>query len=308
VQFCPATGTITISGTGAMADYSYGTAPWYAYRNYITSVAIGAGVTHIGSLAFYNCNNLTAVSCAATTPPTRGDMPFGYSSYSITLTVPCKMAYLTWESVSKIVGTASDCPPCISLPADSGLTVQLCSTGALSISGTGVITSSTLQSVRSYITTVVIAEGVTGIGASTFYDCYYLTSVSLPSTVTSIGEWAFYYCESLTAISCAATTAPSVSSDAFYGMSSDVTLTVPCASAYVAAPGWTIIGNIASTQGGCPAIACQTIAVGSNLSASWCPATGTLSLTGSGAMADYTSSSLAPWAGSAYLKTLSNAK
>lgn len=45
--------------------------------------------------------------------------------------------------------------------------------------------------------TVIIPEGVTGIGVSTFEDCAMLTSVSIPSTVTSIGANAFKGCELL---------------------------------------------------------------------------------------------------------------
>ena len=53
--------TLTISGTGAMADYSWGTAPWYSYRSQIDSVSI-SGVTSIGNAAFYNCSGLTSVT------------------------------------------------------------------------------------------------------------------------------------------------------------------------------------------------------------------------------------------------------
>ena len=57
-----ADGVLTVSGTGAMADFedSYGstTAPWYAQHDYITTVTIGNGVTSIGEYAFYACDNL----------------------------------------------------------------------------------------------------------------------------------------------------------------------------------------------------------------------------------------------------------
>ena len=34
------TGTLTIDGTGAMETYSYGSAPWYAYRTQITKIIV----------------------------------------------------------------------------------------------------------------------------------------------------------------------------------------------------------------------------------------------------------------------------
>ena len=46
--------TLTISGTGAMTDYSYASAvPWYNYRSNIKSIEIIDGVTTIGNYAFY---------------------------------------------------------------------------------------------------------------------------------------------------------------------------------------------------------------------------------------------------------------
>ena len=52
--------TLTISGNGAMADYSgYTSVPW---GQSITQVIIGNGVTRIGAVAFSNCNSLTQVT------------------------------------------------------------------------------------------------------------------------------------------------------------------------------------------------------------------------------------------------------
>ena len=58
------TGALTISGTGAMTDYtSSSRAPWYSYRSSITSVSIGSGVTKIGNHAFNgNYSRLTSVT------------------------------------------------------------------------------------------------------------------------------------------------------------------------------------------------------------------------------------------------------
>lgn len=49
------------------------------------------------------------------------------------------------------------------------------------------------------ISTLVISEGVTYIGAYAFFDCWNLTDVTLPeSSLTEIGDYAFNLCESLT--------------------------------------------------------------------------------------------------------------
>ena len=50
------TGVLTISGSGAMADWSAETdVPWYKYRESITSVVLPVGLTSIGAYAFYGC-------------------------------------------------------------------------------------------------------------------------------------------------------------------------------------------------------------------------------------------------------------
>ena len=55
-------GTLTISGTGAMAEYeNYNARPWVAYKNDIQKVVIGGEVTTIGKHAFEDCSQLSTV-------------------------------------------------------------------------------------------------------------------------------------------------------------------------------------------------------------------------------------------------------
>ena len=58
-----ADGTLTISGTGAMTDYTYDSrSPWYSCRTYIKRVVMQQGVTSIGGDAFWDCSGLTSVT------------------------------------------------------------------------------------------------------------------------------------------------------------------------------------------------------------------------------------------------------
>ena len=59
-------GTLRISGSGLMGDCNYNrnydVAPWFDYRNDITSVVIDDNIIAIGYRAFYECYNLTSVT------------------------------------------------------------------------------------------------------------------------------------------------------------------------------------------------------------------------------------------------------
>ena len=58
-----ADGTLTISGTGAMTDYTYDSrSPWYSCRTHIKRVVMQQGVTSIGDHAFWDCSGLTSVT------------------------------------------------------------------------------------------------------------------------------------------------------------------------------------------------------------------------------------------------------
>ncbi len=56
--------TLTISGTGAMDNYTDALtdAPWNAYRTSVSKVVIGDGITHIGNWAFMGFTQLTSVT------------------------------------------------------------------------------------------------------------------------------------------------------------------------------------------------------------------------------------------------------
>ena len=62
-SFVESTGTLTISGTGYMEDFtSSSKVPWNAYRSSIKKVVINNGVTSIGNEAFDGCTALTSVT------------------------------------------------------------------------------------------------------------------------------------------------------------------------------------------------------------------------------------------------------
>ena len=71
-------------------------------------------------------------------------------------------------------------------------------TKTLTISGTGVIDSTDGNFPSSdSIVSLVIKDGITGIGAWVFDECKNLESINMPDSVTEIGEGAFYQCTAL---------------------------------------------------------------------------------------------------------------
>ena len=75
-------------------------------------------------------------------------------------------------------------------------------TGILTISGSGAMNSSNRpwDTYRSYVTSLIIEDEVTNVGAYVFYDHSNLASITIGNSVTTIGEYAFYECTSLTSI------------------------------------------------------------------------------------------------------------
>ena len=252
-----ADGTLTISGTGAMTDYTYDSrSPWYSCRTYIKRVVMQQGVTSIGDRAFWDCSGLTSVTIPDGVTSIGGDAFSGCAALT-SVTIPGSVtnvgqyAFYNCSSLTDIYygGYGTDWQKLnVSIPTsatvhfkdniygkgDCGINVtwELTGDGTLIISGTGRISNYSYDnnapwySCRAYIKRVVIQQGVRAIGDHAFYYCENLTSVTIPDSVTSIGDYAFAYCVSLTSA-----TIPegvtSIGGDAFLGCSGLTSVTIP---------------------------------------------------------------------------------
>ena len=192
-----ADGTLTISGTGAMTDYTYDSrSPWYSCRTHIKRVVMQQGVTSIGDHAFWDCSGLTSVTIPDGVTSI-GDSAFSGCTALTSVTIP--------GSVTSIGGGAfSGCTSLTSVAIPSSVT----EIGGSAFSGCSGLTSVTIPdgvtsiggdafSGCAALTSVEIPNGVTAIGGSTFSNCIRLAKVTIPKSVTSIGKNAFYYCESI---------------------------------------------------------------------------------------------------------------
>jgi hypothetical protein len=81
-------GTLIIISTEAMLDYNDGRhAPWYKYRDLITTVAITNGVTRIGKYAFSECISLTSITIPNSVTAI-GQWAFEYCRSLTSITIP----------------------------------------------------------------------------------------------------------------------------------------------------------------------------------------------------------------------------
>ena len=76
------------------------------------------------------------------------------------------------------------------------------------------------------ITTLVLGEKMTQIGAGMFEDCSGLTSVTIPDGVTRIGDCAFQYCSGLASVTIG-NSVTNIGGYAFFGCSGLASVTIP---------------------------------------------------------------------------------
>ena len=255
-------GTLTISGTGKMASYSPGDAPWYSQRTKIRKITISEGVTSIGEYAFEECTNVTSISIPGSVTELN-EYCFSACKSMKNITIPqsvTRIADGVFDACEKLTdiyygGTDASWKHITSWNAGLGGNVTIHSTGVftgkcgdnltwtidnnevLTISGTGRIPdyndpSSGGNNTAPWcgydyqIKKVVLGSGVQNIGNDAFADCYGMTDITIPDGVTSIGDSAFYWCSALTEISIPGTVS-SIGNSVFSGCSALTEISIP---------------------------------------------------------------------------------
>ena len=213
-------GVLTITGTGAMYDYTLTSMPWNNYKNGIKSVVIDEGITSIGDLAFYGCSSLASIT-VPNSVTSIGDYAFSGCSSLASITIP--------ESVTSIGEWAFySCSNLESITLPNSVT---------SIGGNAFSGCSNLRS-------ITIPNSVTSIESETFSGCG-LTSITIPESVTSIGYQAFGGCSSLTSVTIPSSVA-SIGVSAFSGCSSLASITIPESVTSIGADVFTDCRSLAS--------------------------------------------------------------
>ena len=173
--FTESTGTLTITGSGKMNNFTQNTQPWSAYLTQIKKVVIGNGVTSIGNSAFGGCSNLADVSIPKTVTKIGSDaFNCCYSLTSITL--PDNLTSLGTRVFYKCNLQEITIPDRVSIIPDYGFYNNL-----------------NLQS-------VTLGNGTAEIRQYAFGNCNSLAQITIPANASYIESTAFYGCTGLTDI------------------------------------------------------------------------------------------------------------
>ena len=221
-SFDPETGTLSITGSGAMRDYSvYSPAPWSPLARQIKSLTIAEGATSIGQYAFsecsametaalpdtltdirvyafYNCKALTEIDLSKTQVTSLGAHAFEHCSSLKTAVLPRTLTEIGYYAFGY----------CSSLKTVA-LPDTLTQIGAGAFRGCEALAEIDLSKTQ-----------ITSIGAIAFADCKSLKMVALPDTLTQIGGEAFRSCEALAEINLSKTQITSIGASAFAGCKS----------------------------------------------------------------------------------------
>ena len=307
-------GVLTISGNGAMGNYSSSsTAPW---GNNIKSVIIENGVTSIGNYAFRNCDALTNITIPNSVTNI-GYFAFSSCGSLTSITIP--------DSVTSIGSSVfSICENLKSVSFGNGLT----SINDFMFSGCENLTTVTMKnnvtSIGKYafnncekLNSINISSAVTTIAENAFYNCKGLTSVTIPASVTSIGENAFYNCNTLTSVTLSEGL-KTIDSNAFYNCNALKSVFIPYSVTSIGSRAFGYYDNNNSVNimkdfkiygyRGSKAEdyaasgrftfvrLIRTVSSGTTGDCTWTlDENGLLTISGNGAMGNYTSSSILPW-------------
>ena len=170
-------GTLTVSGSGAMANYSGTTAtPWSRYSGSIYKVKVESGVTSIGSYAFDGFAAMTDVS-----------LPDGLTS----------IGYAAFENCTALTGELSLPKSLTSIGIRAFMNCTALSGELVLPDGVRTIAEESFRGCSGLTGTLRIPSGVSEIRSGAFMGCTGLSKLILPDTINTIRDHAFYECTGL---------------------------------------------------------------------------------------------------------------
>ncbi len=231
--------TLTISGTGAMVDYSNSSdRPWtddaneikdakgiktvvigngvtsiggyaFSYCSGLASVTIPASVTSIGNYAFSGCSGLTSIEIPSNVTSIGTRAFFGCSGLT-SIEIPANVTSIGQSAFNRCSGlTSVTIPASVTSIGDyvfndcsnlATITVETSNTVYNSRNGCNAIIETSSNKLIAGCKNTTIPASVTSIGNYAFYGCSGLTSITIPASVTSIAYSAFFGCSGLATV------------------------------------------------------------------------------------------------------------
>ena len=256
-----ANGTLTISGTGAIADQrdNYDNRPWEEYVDQITTIVVNDGITSIGEAAFwrfqklttaklpdslttisqqafYGCTALKTVNFPANLKTIEGWAFLGCALESVTL--PEGLTTIGYRAFSECKTLTSVTVPASVTTIDEGAFGY--SPAKITVAEDNLNYSSDEHGVlfdkdkttliycrpNIEVETYTIPSTVTEICKEAFYGCKNLATITIPDGVQKIGSSAFGGCEALTTITIPAGVT-TIEANTFYDCTALTAVTIP---------------------------------------------------------------------------------
>ncbi len=255
----------TADGKGSVRPYGI---DWLLYADnvLVQDLTIPASVTELKDAAFYGCASIKSVTIPASVTRIawhdkygpQGSFGYNYALTEMTFLGGAEEATGHFEYVPKLVritdtvgiftGTHNDIEVRTSLDTPFASVLSTDNDGVetytingkvylLNYHGTNPVldlTGKGITDVRNYalygssVASVILPEGVLGIGDYAFSFCGGLVSITIPASVTSIGYEAFYTCPRLTAVNLSANSQlKSIGEYAFFSCSSLTSIMIP---------------------------------------------------------------------------------
>ncbi len=164
----------------------------------ITDITINNGLKYIKNRAFNNCTSLVNLSLPDTLERVYGEYVFSN----------CGNLKVTYENYVNYLGNENN--PYLYL---YGRTSQYMNT--LTINANCKIIGTNSLTYLSYVTNVVIPEGVIGVSDYAFYDCNKVTSITFPTSLKYIGSYGFAHMAKLQKVLLANTSVEELGNSAF---------------------------------------------------------------------------------------------
>ena len=263
-KFDQQTGTLTISGSGAMYDFTEDNMPWANHIAAITSIELPDGLTTFGTNAFRNCAGVQAIQIPTSLTASGNDAFYGCTGikevHVYNLKGWCNVQFGNAYSNPLFYGQLhmlDETTPTTTLRitadiTDLGHAFDNYTFEAIEIEDIASFCTmtSTVRAHKIYLNGklvehLVIPEGVTLIRAHAFAEATCLKSVTLPTTMTQIGVNTFGGCSNIEYLTIKAAQPPVIDSTTFDGVNHAIPVNIACSSLdrYISAEHWSKFTN-----------------------------------------------------------------